>query len=471
MIDTLVEPGDRLARRLAQFRAANPGPGTIDDPLPYRPNASRDLARRLADAVDGEVVDSGGGVHVRVETAGIELPLDRGRLAALPGQPPADRPLVCLDTETTGLATAAGTVAFLIGLGWWDGHGLSPGPAAAAGPRGGGRAPRPAQRPHPARRVARDVQRPRLRLAAARDPIPARTPRRARITPATSICCRSSVDCSGIGWMTRASGPSSARSSASSVTTTSTAGRSPAAISGSSVAARPSRWPRSSATTTRTSARSARLLVHIEQGLGDPGQPGKRAPRRPGRAGARLSPGAAARRGAWTASMRRWPPTRRRRSRSCHRLRPRARRWTSRGGRRGAGRTSVVDRNVGRACGWDQRQALRPALGRGAHRRRPGTPAPPPRAGRRRARGMGCAGLRAGPDGGPRDDRGRQAPGAPPRRSDRGPGDASSGAWSWPTGGAPAACRSPRSRPTCATAGGDCAAGCWCEGRRTAVAV
>ncbi len=121
MIDTLVEPGDRLARRLAQFRAANPGPGTIDDPLPYRPNASRDLARRLADAVDGEVVDSGGGVHVRVETAGIELPLDRGRLAALPGQPPADRPLVCLDTETTGLATAAGTVAFLIGIGWWAG--------------------------------------------------------------------------------------------------------------------------------------------------------------------------------------------------------------------------------------------------------------------------------------------------------------------------------------------------------------
>ena len=34
--------------------------------------------------------------------------------------PPPERPLVCLDTETTGLATAAGTVAFLIGLGWWE---------------------------------------------------------------------------------------------------------------------------------------------------------------------------------------------------------------------------------------------------------------------------------------------------------------------------------------------------------------
>jgi hypothetical protein len=34
--------------------------------------------------------------------------------------PARDVPLVCLDTETTGLATASGTVAFLIGLGWWD---------------------------------------------------------------------------------------------------------------------------------------------------------------------------------------------------------------------------------------------------------------------------------------------------------------------------------------------------------------
>ena len=60
-------------------------------------------------------------MHVRVERDAVDLPIDRRRLAALPGQPPADRPLVCLDTETTGLATAAGTVAFLIGLGWWAG--------------------------------------------------------------------------------------------------------------------------------------------------------------------------------------------------------------------------------------------------------------------------------------------------------------------------------------------------------------
>jgi hypothetical protein len=115
------EPTDRLARRLARFRSANPGPGIAADPLPYRPSAPRDLAARLAAAVNGEVVVGRGGVHVRVEGRPADLPIDRVRLASLPGQPPAERPLVCLDTETTGLATAAGTVAFLIGLGWWEG--------------------------------------------------------------------------------------------------------------------------------------------------------------------------------------------------------------------------------------------------------------------------------------------------------------------------------------------------------------
>jgi tetratricopeptide (TPR) repeat protein len=61
------------------------------------------------------------GSFVVVESPGSILPVDRERLARLPGQPPADAPLLCLDTETTGLATAAGTLAFLVGLGWWDG--------------------------------------------------------------------------------------------------------------------------------------------------------------------------------------------------------------------------------------------------------------------------------------------------------------------------------------------------------------
>ena len=51
----------------------------------------------------------------------VEIPIDRERLARLPGHPPPDAPLICLDTETTGLATAAGTLAFLVGLARWEG--------------------------------------------------------------------------------------------------------------------------------------------------------------------------------------------------------------------------------------------------------------------------------------------------------------------------------------------------------------
>jgi RNase_H superfamily len=107
-----------LERRLANFRAA-----TRARPLdtPWQRAASADLAARMAEAVDGEVVRTPQGTVVRREPRTHDLPIDRERLARLPGQPPPDAPLVCLDTETTGLATAAGTVAFLVGLGWWEG--------------------------------------------------------------------------------------------------------------------------------------------------------------------------------------------------------------------------------------------------------------------------------------------------------------------------------------------------------------
>ncbi len=74
----------------------------------------------MAEAVDGEIVGSDLDAVVRCEPLTVVLPLDRDRLAGVPGQPPPDVPLVCLDTETTGLATAAGTMAFLVGLGWWE---------------------------------------------------------------------------------------------------------------------------------------------------------------------------------------------------------------------------------------------------------------------------------------------------------------------------------------------------------------
>lgn len=110
-----------LARRLERFRSARTDPGGTSDPLPHRRIGAAELAERLATTLGGEVVATPTGRFVRVEGRSTDLPVDRHRLASLPGQPPAGRPLVCLDTETTGLATAAGTVAFLIGLGWWEG--------------------------------------------------------------------------------------------------------------------------------------------------------------------------------------------------------------------------------------------------------------------------------------------------------------------------------------------------------------
>jgi len=119
--------GATLERRLANYRAAirsaaEPGPrrepgDRIDGGVA---RGSIELGQRLAEALDGELILDPAGPVVRVEPATVVLPIDRDRLRTLPGMPGPGVPLVCLDTETTGLATAAGTVAFLVGLGWWD---------------------------------------------------------------------------------------------------------------------------------------------------------------------------------------------------------------------------------------------------------------------------------------------------------------------------------------------------------------
>ena len=109
---------------------------------------------------------------MRLRAADRLLPLDRDRLARLPGHPPPDVPLVCLDTETTGLATAAGTLAFLVGLGWWEADRFRQAQLLL-----------PDQPDEPAllahrssrtsrRTLARDLQRPRFRLAPPRRPLP-----------------------------------------------------------------------------------------------------------------------------------------------------------------------------------------------------------------------------------------------------------------------------------------------------------
>ena len=107
-----------LERRLANYRAA-----VRPDPVPSADDGRRTTAQALllAEAIGGEVIGEALEAVVRCEPLTVVLPLDREALARLPGQPPPDAPLVCLDTETTGLATAAGTMAFLVGLGWWEG--------------------------------------------------------------------------------------------------------------------------------------------------------------------------------------------------------------------------------------------------------------------------------------------------------------------------------------------------------------
>lgn len=117
----MIDQHELLTRRLARYRTAvhriaDEPTGGVAPRLLEAP-----LAERLAAAVGGEVRVSAAGSVVWCESPPRRIPLDRSRLAALPGQPPPSAPLVCLDTETTGLATAAGTVAFLVGLGWWDG--------------------------------------------------------------------------------------------------------------------------------------------------------------------------------------------------------------------------------------------------------------------------------------------------------------------------------------------------------------
>ncbi|MFL5778827.1 MAG: ribonuclease H-like domain-containing protein [Chloroflexota bacterium] len=111
-----------LNRRLASYRAAIARVPIPAGPAGDLPRLVRDdLAERLALVLGGEVIRHPSGSVVRCESPTRSLPIDRERLARLPGQPPPNVPLVCLDTETTGLATAAGTMAFLVGLGWWEG--------------------------------------------------------------------------------------------------------------------------------------------------------------------------------------------------------------------------------------------------------------------------------------------------------------------------------------------------------------
>ena len=81
-----------------------------------------DFAAALARELGGQVERSAGGSIAVFESTFDGLGVDRDRLAGLPYPVPAAHPLVCIDLETTGLATAAGTLAFLVGVGTWSGE-------------------------------------------------------------------------------------------------------------------------------------------------------------------------------------------------------------------------------------------------------------------------------------------------------------------------------------------------------------
>jgi len=74
-----------LERRFANFRAGL----AVRAPEAAVNRSSSIGAERLAATLDGELIRSPRGSFVRIEAPTTLLPLDRPRLAALPGQPPA----------------------------------------------------------------------------------------------------------------------------------------------------------------------------------------------------------------------------------------------------------------------------------------------------------------------------------------------------------------------------------------------
>jgi hypothetical protein len=114
-------PDQDIRRAIAAIVAAGEPAGPPQPVWRDLPTVDREsLARRMAQGLDGDAVETPHGWYVRRELRPVYLPLDRARLASLPGMPTAGTPLLCLDTETTGLGSAAGTVAFLVGIGWWQ---------------------------------------------------------------------------------------------------------------------------------------------------------------------------------------------------------------------------------------------------------------------------------------------------------------------------------------------------------------
>jgi tetratricopeptide (TPR) repeat protein len=110
------------ATRLARLRAGRTGEVGPSPPAPARPSVpgAVDRGTRLAADLGGELLAGPTGPVVVVESRSA-LPASLDGLRALPDPPDISRPFVCLDTETTGLGSAAGHVAFVVGMGAWEG--------------------------------------------------------------------------------------------------------------------------------------------------------------------------------------------------------------------------------------------------------------------------------------------------------------------------------------------------------------
>jgi uncharacterized protein len=97
-----------LARRLDRLRVAVPA--TRREGAAVQLGHAAALAAALGGRTQGSIV---------VVESEQTVALDAGRLDRLPLPISSSRPLVCLDLETTGLATGPGTLAFLVGIGTW----------------------------------------------------------------------------------------------------------------------------------------------------------------------------------------------------------------------------------------------------------------------------------------------------------------------------------------------------------------
>ena len=107
--------------RLDRLRAARQAGAASGPRQTHVVEPRADRAERLAVAVGGRVMATQQRAIVVVETSQpIEARLDG--LRELPEPVDPERPLVLLDTETTGLGTGTGTLAFLVGVGTWEGH-------------------------------------------------------------------------------------------------------------------------------------------------------------------------------------------------------------------------------------------------------------------------------------------------------------------------------------------------------------